>query len=58
MEYDNNVHQSNCEGAALVVWLINHLMYADDLAVFSASSAAFQQLLTVFSGSNVKCDRA
>ena len=36
--------------------LINHFMYADDLAIISPSSAGFQQLLNVCSDYGVKFD--
>ena len=36
--------------------VINHLMYADDLAIFSPSSAGFQQLLNVCTEYGVKND--
>lgn len=36
--------------------IINHLMYADDLAIFSPSSAGFQQLLNVCSSYGLTCD--
>lgn len=36
--------------------LVNHIMYADDLAIFSPSSAGFQQLLNICSVYGVKFD--
>ena len=36
--------------------LINHFMYADDLALVSPSSAGFQQLLNICSEYGVKLD--
>ena len=36
--------------------LVNHLMYADDLAIVSPSSAGFQQLLNICSDYGVKFD--
>ena len=36
--------------------LINHFMYADDLAITSPSSAGFQQLLNICSEYGVECD--
>ena len=36
--------------------LINHLMYADDLAILSPSSAGFQQLLNICSDYGMKYD--
>ncbi|KAL2103995.1 hypothetical protein ACEWY4_000863 [Coilia grayii] len=36
--------------------LINHIMYADDLAIISPSSAGFQQLLNICSDYGVKFD--
>ena len=45
---DLSVQLNNCKtGCKIGNTVINHLMYADDLAVLSPSSAGFQQLLDV-----------
>ncbi len=48
---------SNCRtGCMLGNTTVNHYMYADDLVVFSPSSAGFQQLLNICSDYEIRYD--
>ncbi len=48
---------SDCRtGCMLGNTTVNHYMYADDLVVFSPSSAGFQQLLNICSDYGIRYD--
>ena len=54
---DLSVQLNNCKTGCLIGnTLVNHLMYADDLAILSPSSAGFQQLLNICSEYGVAFD--
>ena len=54
---DLSVRLGKCKtGCMIGNVLINHLMYADDLAIFSPSSAGFQDLLNICSEYGVEYD--